>query len=91
MKKVKVTVFRQISYTKEVEISDDLYESIVNGDWERELDLANETYAEMDRVFASDKWTNNFHYDSDYEIQDDYGGLIVPFEEERQWYESAHN
>jgi hypothetical protein len=83
MKKVNVTVFRQMSYTKGFEIPDDLYESIVNGGWEKELDLANETYAEMDRVFASDKWTDNFHYDSDYEIQDDHGGVIVSFDEER--------
>lgn len=83
MKKVEVTVFRQMSYTKGFEIPDDLYESLVNGDGNTELDLACETYTEMDRVYASDKWTNNFHYDSDYEIQDDHGGVIVSFEEER--------
>lgn len=83
MKKVNVTVFRQMSYTKGFEITDDLYESLVNGDGNTELDLACETYAEMDRVYESDKWTNNFQYDSDYEIQDNHGGVIVSFEEER--------
>lgn len=83
MKKVKITVFRQMSYTKEVEVPDDVYESLVWGDSDIDLDVAHDAFGEMDRVYASDKWTDNFHYDSDYEIQDDHGGVIVSFDEER--------
>ena len=81
MKKVRVTVLRHMEYVKEFEISDENYEKLCWGEGSVEMELTSETFEEMDGVYRSESWANeHFSYDSDYEIIDDHGGLIVSFD-----------
>jgi hypothetical protein len=72
-----------MEYVKEFEISDENYEKLCWGEGgvEVEMELASETFKEMDGVYRSKDWANeHFSYDSDYEIIDDHGGAIVSFD-----------
>ena len=84
MKKVKVTAFRPFQYVKEFEIPDDSYADLRNGEGCAEVDLACEMYDAMDvaiKDFAKGNWNDrNLGYNSDYEIADADGDVIVPFD-----------
>ena len=80
-----MVAFRTFQYVKEFEIPDDSYRDLCNGEGCAEVDLACETYDAMDAAvkdFAKGNWKDrNLGYNSDYEIMDDQGGVIVSFDD----------
>lgn len=83
MKKVKVTVIRRTEYTKEFEIPDNVFEDILEGIGLEDVNLAGDTFVAMDDAIVSENYADeNFQYASDYCIQDEVGGVIVPFNDE---------
>ncbi len=83
MKKVKVTVIRRTEYTKEFWIDDNAFEDLCEGSYLDETELAGDTFAAMDKRIESEDWSDeNFQYASDYCIQDEVGGVIVPFDDD---------
>lgn len=80
MKKVKVTVIRRTEYTKEFWIDDNAFEDLCEGFYLDEGELAGDAFETMDEMIESEDWSDeNFQYASDYCIQDEEGGVIVPF------------